>query len=107
MIVEYHPAVEQELKEARTFYENRSSGLGEQFIDEFEHQALRIAEAPGRWAILTRDIRRSLMRRFPYVIYFRQPSAGLLRITVVKHQRRHPVYGLGVSSKDDLKPTCR
>lgn len=95
MIVEYHPRVEQELEEARQFYENRAPGLGGEFIDEFEREVLRIAAAPRRWVVLTRDVRRALMKRFPYIIYFRQPNPNRLRITVVKHQRRHPVFGLG------------
>ena len=93
MTIEYHPAVEQELEGARNFYEGRVPGLGRQFIDEFERQVLRIAATPGRWMVVTADIRRSLMSRFPYVIYFRQPAPDQIRITVVKHQRRHPAYG--------------
>ena len=93
MTVEYHPAVERELAEIRDFYELRVPGLGGEFIDEFERQVLRIAATPGRWMVVTGDIRRSLMRRFPYVIYFRQAALERIRITVVKHQRRHPEYG--------------
>ena len=93
MTVEYHPAVERELAEVRDYYEQRSPGLGREFIDEFERQVLRLASSPGRWMVVTKDIRRSLMRRFPYVIYFRQVAIDRVRITVVKHQRRHPDYG--------------
>jgi plasmid stabilization system protein ParE len=94
MTIEYHPDVERELAEARDFYEKRAPGLGEQFIDEFERQVLRIAANPGRWMVIRADVRRALMRRFPYTIYFRQLAPDRIRITVVKHQRRHPAYGL-------------
>lgn len=93
MIVEYHPAVAGELAEARDFYEERVPGLGREFIDEFERQVLKIAANPGRYMILERDVRRALMKRFPYLIYFRQPKPDVIRITVVKHGRRHPAYG--------------
>jgi toxin ParE1/3/4 len=93
MIIEYHPAVEAELKEIRNFYEDRSPGLGSDFIDEFERLVLRIAATPGRWMVLESDTRRALMSRFPYVIYFRSIDPERIRITVVKHQRRHPAYG--------------
>lgn len=93
MTVEYHAAVENELAEVRDYYEERSPGLGREFIDEFERQVLRIAATPGRWMVVTQDIRRSLMKRFPYVIYFRQVALDRVRITVVKHQRTHPEYG--------------
>lgn len=93
MKVEYHPAVEEELRQIRDYYEERSAGLGAAFVDEFERQVLRVAAEPERWMVVSGDIRRCLMRRFPYVIYFRRVGADRLRVTVVKHQRRHPEYG--------------
>lgn len=93
MKVFYHPAIEHELRSIIDFYEERSQGLGRQFLDEFEKQMLSIASMPTRWAIVEADIRRSLMKRFPYVIYFRILDEDVLRVTVVKHQRQHPAYG--------------
>jgi len=43
--------------------------------------------------VISKDLRRAVMQRFPYVVYFRQAQADRIRITVVKHQRRHPAYG--------------
>jgi plasmid stabilization system protein ParE len=93
MTVEYHPAVQRELEEIRDWYDGRVPGLGGEFIDEFERQVLRIAASPDRWMVISNDLRRAVMPRFPYVVYFRQAQAGRIRITVVKHQRRHPAYG--------------
>ena len=95
MTVEYHPAVEAELREIRQYYEDRSPGLGIQFVDEFERQVLLLAANPERWMVVKTDIRRCLMRRFPYIIFFRCVGSDRLRITVVKHQRRHPDFGRG------------
>lgn len=94
MIIEYHPAVADELKEAQGYYDNRSPGLGKRFVEEFENQVFKIAASPKRWLVVQEDTRRALMTRFPYVIYFRHSVPDTLRITVVKHQRRHPGYGL-------------
>jgi len=69
MTVEYHPAVEAELEEIRNFYDGRRPRLGREFIDEFERLVLRMTAAPGRWMVVEADIRRALMRRFPYVIF--------------------------------------
>ena len=93
MKVEYHPAIEGELRGIIEYYNGCSKGLGNTFLDEFEQQILRIASMPTRWMIVEGDIRRSLMRRFPYVIYFRVLEADVLRVTMVKHQRRRPEYG--------------
>jgi toxin ParE1/3/4 len=95
MRVEYHPAVEKELKEIIKYYNDCSTGLGSDFLNEFERQVLNIASNPFLWVEVEKGVRRALLRRFPYVVYFRVVSKELLRITVVKHQRRHPKRGLG------------
>ncbi|MEZ0387722.1 MAG: type II toxin-antitoxin system RelE/ParE family toxin [Verrucomicrobium sp.] len=94
MRIEYHPAVAAELEEVRDYYASRSEGLGDDFVNEFERQVLRIAAMPTRWMVVRRDIRRALMKRFPYVIFFRLLDGDdCIRITVVKHEKRHPSYG--------------
>jgi toxin ParE1/3/4 len=94
MIIEYHPAVERELEEIRDYYNSRVPELGTDFLDEFDSLVLRIGSNPRRWMLLRGEIRRALMRRFPYVIYFRPVNGERIRIIVVKHQRRHPSRGL-------------
>ena len=93
MKVEYHPAIEAELRVIKDYYEERSPGLGGEFIEEFERQVLLLGARPERWMVIAGDLRRCLMRRFPYIIYFRWVDSERIRITVVKHQRRHPDYG--------------
>lgn len=93
MRIEYHPAIEAELAEIRDYYNERSQSLGYDFINEFERQVLRIAAMPSRWMVVRADTRRALMRRFPYVILFRLIDDGI-RITVIKHERRHPSVGI-------------
>ncbi|EFI34142.1 plasmid stabilization system [Desulfonatronospira thiodismutans ASO3-1] len=95
MRVEYHPAIEQEIQEIVDYYNKVVDGLGTEFLKEFDKQVAKIVDMPYRWNAVEKGIRRSLMRRFPYVIYFRVVSKDLLRITVVKHQRRHPRLGVG------------
>jgi len=66
-------------------------GLGEPDLREFDAAISRIEAAPERWAIVQGDIRRYLMRRYPYAIYYRHEE-DCLRILVVKHHGRHPEY---------------
>ncbi|MCH7612990.1 MAG: type II toxin-antitoxin system RelE/ParE family toxin [Candidatus Marinimicrobia bacterium] len=93
MRIEYHPAIEHKLREIIRFYNECYQGLGAEFLDEFERQILRISSNPTQWMVIEEDIRRSLMKRFPFVIYFRAVKNDVLRVTIVKHQRRHPDYG--------------
>ena len=94
MRIEYHPAVENELREIIKYYNQSFAGLGFEFLDEFEKQILKISSMPALWITVQDDIQRSLMERFPYVIYFRVIDNNVLRVTMVKHQRRHPKLGI-------------
>ncbi len=94
MRIDYHPSISAELEEIRDHYESCSPGLGTDFVDEFERQVLTIAAMPTRWMTVRGDIRRSLMKRFPYVILFRTIGGESIRVTVVKHEKRHPAFGL-------------
>jgi plasmid stabilization system protein ParE len=93
MRIDYHPAIAEELEEIRDHYEACSPGLGSDFVDEFERQVLTVAAMPTRWMIASGDVRRSLMKRFPYVILFRIVGEETIRVTVVKHEKRHPTRG--------------
>jgi toxin ParE1/3/4 len=82
------------LEEIRDYYETCSAHLGREFVDEFERQVFLIAARPERWMVVRDHVRRALMKRFPYQIHFRILSDGTIRITVVKHRKRHPAYGM-------------
>lgn len=89
----YHPAAEAELVAAAKFYELAVSGLGTQFLDEFDRSVAALLEAPGRWRIIKDDKRRYLMTRFPYGLYYRVVGEEV-RVLVVKHHSQHPDYGM-------------
>lgn len=91
MRVSYHPEAEAELIEAARYYESKISGLGLRFLAEFDMAISAIEEAPTRWPIIESDLRRYLMRRFPYGIYYRAEGEEW-RILAVKHHSRHPDY---------------
>lgn len=87
----YHPLARAELVEAAAYYENRLPGLGLQFRDEANRTASRILKAPRRWRIIEADVRRALITRFPFAIYYRVLSDHV-QILAVKHHKRHPDY---------------
>lgn len=91
MRLTYHPEAEAELIEAALFYEARSPGLGERFLQEFDAAITQIERSPGLWPVVDDDLRSHTMRRFPFAIYYRV-SGDELRILVVRHHRRHPDY---------------
>ena len=87
----YHPDAEAELIEAARFYEKRVSTLGAQFLEAADQAMRVILDAPERWRIIEADVRRYLMPRFPYAIYYRI-LPDHIRILAFKHHSRHPDY---------------
>ena len=93
MRVQWHPRILNELLRARGHYNGCRPGLGDSFVDEFDQRIAAISEAPLQWAKVSGDVRRVLMRRFRYAIFYRVAGPELLLVLVLKHQRRHPKYG--------------
>jgi hypothetical protein len=56
-----------------------------------------------RWPIVEARIRRVMLKRFPFGIYFRVMDESI-RVLTVKHHRRHPGYGL--ARMGDTWPTA-
>jgi plasmid stabilization system protein ParE len=81
---------EAELAEAKAWYDLQVPGLGDAFLDQFRHSALAIAEGPQRWPVYHGQVRRYVMSRFPYVVYF-DVRPGKIRILRVVHTSKDPV----------------
>jgi plasmid stabilization system protein ParE len=91
MRVIYHPHAEAELTEAAQYYESRVPTLGVQFLDEGNRAVNMIRESPERWKLVEDRVRRYLMPRFPYAVYYREYS-DYIHILAFKHHSRHPDY---------------
>jgi plasmid stabilization system protein ParE len=87
----YHPHARAELVHTANYYENRLPGLGTQLRDEADRTAAKILKAPRQWRIIESDIRRALMRRFPFALYYRI-FPDHVQILAVRHHKRHPDY---------------
>jgi plasmid stabilization system protein ParE len=86
-----HPDATAELTEAGQIYERKVPRLGAQFFDAVDEAVAVIAAAPERWRVIEDDVRRYLMPRFPYAIYYRV-LPDHIRILAFKHHSRHPDY---------------
>jgi hypothetical protein len=91
MLVVSHPEADQELEGAALWYEQRHPGLGDDFIDEFEHTLRRIVAEPERWRVLRGDNRKLNFHRFPYaIVYSVRPDT--IHLKAVMHLHRRPFY---------------
>ncbi|MGE0607498.1 MAG: type II toxin-antitoxin system RelE/ParE family toxin [Pirellulales bacterium] len=83
------PAAENDLRQSRDWYELRRFGLGAEFMLCIEDVFERISRNPELHAIVHRDVRRALARRFPYAIYYRHVGGEIIVLAVI-HSRRDP-----------------
>jgi plasmid stabilization system protein ParE len=92
--VEFHVESATELNGATGYYNALQPGLGDALHREVLAAIDRVIAHPHQSVVVERDIRRCLVRRFPYSILFRIASPRLTRILVIRHHRRHPRLGL-------------
>lgn len=70
-----------ETGEAQEWYELQSPGLGEEFIAAMELQLKRLEQAPLLYAEVIPYIRRTLLPRFPYGLFY--AVRGLVHVLAV------------------------
>ncbi|MGH7551811.1 MAG: type II toxin-antitoxin system RelE/ParE family toxin [Longimicrobiales bacterium] len=86
-----HPEAEAELQQAFEFYEQQAEGLGVDFLDEVERVWAAIRQLPESGSPADEGIRRSVIRRFPFVVFY-EAQADQIVVWAVAHQRRKPQY---------------
>lgn len=91
MKLRFHPAAALELEEAIFYYEQRQIGLGKQLNQEIKSTVQLIKAHPQAWTIIGNNIRRTLVRRFPYGVLY---SLGKDEICILAlmHLNREPNY---------------
>lgn len=80
---------EADLAEAFEWYEQRSRGLGLEFLRAVDVTFATIARTPQRFPRVHQEIRRARLRRFPYGVFFLE-QAGTISVLAVMHAHRDP-----------------
>ena len=87
----FHPEAEAELNLSIDYYESIEPGLGYDFVLEVYETIQRVVEFPTAWTILDGDVRRSLVKRFPYGVLYSEEADGVF-ILAVMNLHRAPDY---------------
>ena len=88
---------ETELDDAATWYDDRSEGLGDEFMGVAREAMLLLVDSAETWPpwpgapARVPPVRRFLLPRFPYALAY-QVFPGLLAVLAVVHVRRRPLY---------------
>jgi plasmid stabilization system protein ParE len=83
------PDAQAEIAAARDWYEERRSALGDEFLGELHDVIARIADRPALYPRVHGDVRRAVLRRFPYAAYFVVADEEIV-VLAVMHGHRHP-----------------
>jgi plasmid stabilization system protein ParE len=88
------PTAAADVEEAFTWYEQQRPGLGSEFLDAVDAALREIVGYPLRQPVIFRDLRRLLLKRFPYAVFYRvYPSA--IVVVACMHGRRDPLRWKG------------
>lgn len=88
-VLVFRQEIRDELNEAYNWYESQQQGLGDEFLDSVDEMLNRICQMPESYAVVYRDVRRAVVRRFPYAVYYRIVSSRVI-VTAIFHSRRDP-----------------
>ena len=83
------PGADLDVEATFQWYENEMPGLGLEFLDELRSAYDRIVQGPLKYQELRSGIRRTLLRRFPYAVYF-AVEADVIVVLAVLHAHRDP-----------------
>lgn len=94
--IRLHEAAVEEAIEAAAWYEQERPGLGTEFgqainfaLDLLEDKIVPLSSMPGKAS--RHNIKRLILRRFPYNIVVRE-SPGEVLVIAIAHQSRKPGY---------------
>ncbi len=90
----FHPEARIEVRSAVAWYRERSSEAARGFADAVADGTRSIRERPEAWPIWRRaDVRRRVLRRYPYSIFY-VIERDMVVIVAVAHHKRRPGYWL-------------
>jgi plasmid stabilization system protein ParE len=81
------PAAAADVEEAFSWYEQQRLGLGREFLDAVDAGLREIAAYPLRQAVIFRDTRRFLVKRFPYAVFYRVYPTAIVVVACMRGRR--------------------
>ena len=89
-----HPEAAVELQLSIHWTQQRDPGAADSLFEALDATLIRVADAPCQFPTWPSDptIRRAILTRHPYVIYFCGDAPGEVVVMAVTHARRDPEY---------------
>jgi plasmid stabilization system protein ParE len=101
--VQVRRAAELDVAAAQSWYETQRSGLGAEFHFEVSQIFARLTETPLIYSAVYQDVRRAVVRRFPYLIWYRVLGIDVT-VLACTHGRQDPDKAISRLAKprDDI-----
>ena len=87
----FTPRARAELIDAQDWYENEAPGLGRRFRAAVDAVVQRISAA-RQFPVIHKNVRRALLRRFPYALMFVIEADETLTVIACFHGSRDPAH---------------
>lgn len=89
------PDAESDIYEAYSWYETRSAGLGDRFLDSIQIALQSIRDNPRRFPEVLSDpktpVHRALLKKFPYGLYFTViETEEVVSVLACMHAKQEP-----------------
>ena len=89
MIIRFTPDADAELAEARQWYAHQRESLDAEFMESIDDALLRITRTPKAYPVVYKTLRRAVVRRFPFSIFY-EITLSEIQVIAVFHSRRDP-----------------
>jgi plasmid stabilization system protein ParE len=90
LTVIFTQAARTELIEAQDWFEGEAGGFGRHFREAIDALAERMSTNPQQFPIVFKNVRRALLRRFPYALFF-AVAGDTLFVIACFHASRDPL----------------
>jgi plasmid stabilization system protein ParE len=87
MQIRFQPEAETELAEARLWYSLQCEGLDAALMKRVDQTLSSIVARPHSYPIVYRNLRRAVLRQFPFAIFY-ESTEGEIIVFAVYHSRR-------------------
>lgn len=89
--VRFTPLADSDVVDTYAWYESAQPQLGEDFLRDVARAIALVVAHPEGCPDVHRGLRRALLHRFPYSLYYRLSDADrIIEIRACLHQSRHP-----------------
>ena len=91
MIVKISQKAFFEIEEAKEYYNLQQNNLGNTFKSDLKNSIENIKRFPNLYPNITDDMKRCILHRFPYSLFYTLKEDVILILSVA-HQHRKPFY---------------